>query len=289
MTIQKALSSASEFLAKTSQSPRLDAELLLAMLLKKPRSYLLAHSDESLSYIQHTQFRLLLNKRRRGLPIAYITGHKEFYGLDFFVNRYVLVPRPDTEVLVENVIQFIKNDLVNAQAQTLLVDVGTGSGCIPIAVCSHVDGIKAFGLDISTKALQVARINVNKHHLDERIEFVQSDLFSALPEALFRTHDVIVTANLPYLPNKMEGSPELDREPKLALYSGDDGLVLYKKFVQQIERLKPKAVFAELFSNQVQPLFSQLSGYESPEITAMSGKAVMVKIKRFPPKADGEY
>ena len=195
MQIKEALKWGHEELFLSSGSARLDAEILLAHILKKPTTFLLAHDEHKICSLKLWLYQRAIRKRKEGMPVAYLTGHKEFYFLDFEVNRNVLVPRPDTEILVECVIEYIKQ-----RNDTILLDIGTGSGCIPISVCKNVDGITAVATDISRKALKVARKNIKKHGLANRIDLIHSDLLKNVPPGLFDGRGVIVTANLPYIP-----------------------------------------------------------------------------------------
>ena len=193
MQIKEALKWGHEQLFLSSSSARLDAEILLSHILKKPTTFLLAHDEQKLCSFLHFsrndkfkitffplwRYKRLIRKRKEGMPVAYLTGHKEFYFLDFEVNRNVLVPRPDTETMVECVIEYIKqrnDETMTRRNDIILLDIGTGSGCIPISVCKNVDGLTAVATDISRKALKVARKNIKKHNLINRIQLIHSDL-----------------------------------------------------------------------------------------------------------------
>jgi release factor glutamine methyltransferase len=285
MNIKETIFWGYEQLTPTSESPRVDAELLLAYVLKKSTTFLFTHDKEAVDRysafpINLWKFRRLIRKRRRGIPVAYLVGHKEFYGLDFNVNRHVLVPRPDTETLVEAVIEYLHETEGEDDHPRLLIDVGTGSGCIPISILKNVPGLRAVAIDISWAALSVAEANVRKHHLDGRVRLARSNLLGGLDLTEFEGADVILTANLPYLPDKMEVKPELTFEPSIALYSGVDGMDLYKKFVQQLAVLRPKAIFLELYEWQIALLGTQLLGYELKYSKVMSGEARCLMLER---------
>ncbi|MBI5422369.1 peptide chain release factor N(5)-glutamine methyltransferase, partial [Candidatus Peregrinibacteria bacterium] len=219
MMIQEAILWGYEQLTPTSDSPRVDAELLLAHVLKKSTTFLFTHEKERLDRsrcwpLNEWHFRRLIQKRKRGVPVAYLVGHKEFYALDFKVNHSVLVPRPDTEILAECVIEYVRGlRSQNSGLSLLLVDVGTGSGCIPISVLKNVPGLNAVATDISRSALSVAKENAKRHSVSRRIRFFKSDLLNQVPAEILKGHAVILTANLPYLPDKMEVKPELGFEP----------------------------------------------------------------------------
>jgi len=294
MQIKEALKWGHEQLFLTSPSARLDAEILLSYILKKPTTFLLAHDEHKICSIKLWLYKRAIRKRKQGMPVAYLTGHKEFYFLDFKVNRNVLVPRPDTETLVECVIEYIrhtksatpssrhlykKSQITNHKSQILL-DIGTGSGCIPISVCKNVEGLIAVATDISQNALRVARWNIKKYGLEGRIRLIHSDLLKNVLPELFDEREVIVTANLPYIPTDYQISPELKYEPQISLFGGNDGMDLYKKIVQQLIPIKPKAIFFELFEDQIAILKTCLPDYQLKYIKNMSGKARVLVMER---------
>lgn len=255
-----------------SDSARLDAELLLSHVLKKERSYLLAYDEIKLSLLEMRQFRYLVKKRKMGLPLAYILGKKEFYGLDFKVNKHVLIPRPDTEILVESAISYL-------QPGDLLLDVGAGSGCIPISILKNKKGLKAVATDISKKALLVAQENAKTHRVGDRIQFFNSDLLEAISPKLFKNRTVVVTANLPYVPLNHAVNKEAQFEPALALFAENNGLGLYQKLFQQLEDIKPKAIFLECYEFQIPALREQMKNYQLVEVKNMLGEARMLHLE----------
>jgi release factor glutamine methyltransferase len=320
MLIKEAILWGYEQLTPTSDSPRVDAELLLAHVLKQSTTFLFTHDEQKISsflgfappslrlrwgyarndksspiFFPLWRYKRLIRKRKQGIPVAYLAGHKEFYGLDFKVNRHVLVPRPDTETLVEAVIEYINRSFPNttegaipqsrrrgsgSSPSVVLVDIGTGSGCIPISVIKNVPGLEAVAIDISSSALRVAKANVKKHHLQSRITLVRSNLLDTIDLDPFEDHEVILTANLPYLPDKMEVAPELSFEPSISLYGGSDGMDVYRRLMTQIERLRPKAIFLELYEWQIGLLQAQFPGYELKYAKTMSGDARCLMLER---------
>lgn len=264
---------------KGLDSAALDAELLLSNVLQKDRTYLMAHDEEKITLKQFSRFRYLVDKRKKKIPVAYILGHKEFYGLDFKVNKHVLIPRPDTEILVESVIAYLKpNDL--------LVDVGTGSGCIPIPILKHQPQVRAIAIDISKKALRIAEENASLQGVENRIQFYCSDLLKKVPKEVFDRKNVVVTANLPYVPPDYEVNEEANFEPKLALYAKNNGLGLYQKLFDQLVHLKPKAIFIECYEFQIKPLTESLKSYHVQEVKQMLGEARMVQLEEA---KDGQH
>lgn len=269
MTIKKLVSSYSKKLK--SSSPILDIELLLSKILNKPKEYLYTYPDKKLTTSQKINFKRLFNRRLKGEPIAYILEHQEFYKLDFKVNKNVLIPRPETEILVEEVIKYYKSQVSNLKPLISIVDIGVGSGAIIIALAKHfchtepverIDKntqIKFYGTDISVKALNIAKQNAKLNKV--KIKFLKGNLLEPLIETQnseFRIQNSIITANLPYLDKKEKNLlPSSDTrglkfEPKIAWDGGEDGLKYYREFFKQIKNynLKPQAIFLEIGHNQ---------------------------------------
>lgn len=207
-------------------APRLEAELLLTHVLRCSRADLYAHPEHPVKSQQHADYQELLNRRAEGEPLPYLTGHVEFYGLDFTVDPRVLIPRPETETLVE-----LALELVSHHSSPLIADVGTGSGCISVTLAVHAPLARVYALDLSPQALRVAQANALRHGVAGRVTFLQSDLLRALPEPI----DLIV-ANPPYVAYQDWPSlpPEVRaHEPRLALDGGPDGLDLIRRLLDQ--------------------------------------------------------
>ncbi|MFH0955951.1 MAG: peptide chain release factor N(5)-glutamine methyltransferase [Candidatus Falkowbacteria bacterium] len=237
--------------------PHLEAEILLSETLKKPREFILSHGEQKLTKSQVANYKLLIKKRLKGMPVAYITGEKEFYGLKFKVNKNVLIPRPETELMVEETVKLAAR---NPKPATL-IDVGTGSGCIIITLAKILNqksrisllrqgfgeqvNYKLWGIDISKKALTVARQNAQMHHVNKKIKFVKGNLLEPLlknyklPADWRNNHrPLVILANLPYLaPAQIKNSPTIKYEPKSALDGGQDGLKYYRQLFRQINKL----------------------------------------------------
>lgn len=278
MKIKDALLWGYEVLTPSSNSARLDAELLLAHVLRKPATFLLAHDETEVGFFRLWRYKRLVEKRKAGWPVAYLTGHKEFYFLDLEVNRHVLVPRPDTEILVECVIDYLRQ--LQTKKPLLLLDVGTGSGCIPVAIVKNVGGVTAVATDISSGALRVAKRNVRKYGLRGRVQLFKSDLLLSLPARVFKGKEVIVTANLPYVPSGFTVHPSTKFEPDISLYGGEDGLDVYKRLMDQLKLIRPKAIFLELFEFQTAILATRMKGYELKFVKPTSGQARVMMIER---------
>jgi len=214
-------------------TPRLDAELLLAKALGRKREWLLAHLDAEVSEAQAARFRALTARRAGREPLPYILGQVEFYGLAFKVDKRVLIPRPETELLVEKALDWAQREARQGHKLTI-ADVGTGSGAIAVTLAVHIgERATIYALDSSPQALEVARENARNHGVEARIVFLRSDLLSALPEPV----DLIV-ANLPYVASGELATlaPELAHEPRQALDGGADGLSHIRRLLAQARR-----------------------------------------------------
>ncbi len=240
---------AATLLAAGVDSPRLDAEVLLAHCLGVQRSYLLAHLERPLPAAGQSSFGALVARRAAREPLAYIIGERWFYGLALAVTPAVLIPRPETELLVEAALNWVRT---RRDGACRLVDVGTGCGAIAIAIAVHTDSSAAtiLATDISAEALTLARRNAERQGVAGRITFLQSDLLASMPQAV----DVIV-ANLPYVAEVDRGSlmPEVrDYEPATALFGGPDGLTQIGRLLAQApDCVRPGgALFFEIGWNQ---------------------------------------
>jgi release factor glutamine methyltransferase len=234
--LKQALASAVERLDSADVgSPRLNAETLLMFVLGVNRAYLYAHPERELTAEELARYDEVVGQRSTGMPSQYITGHQEFWGLDFVVSRAVLIPRPETEHLVETVLELAR-EVVNPK----LVDVGTGSGCIALTLASELQTAEVYGVDLSADALEMARANAARLQLDERVKFLQSNVL----EALAGIHDFdFVVSNPPYV-----GKNEADKvqrtvfefEPRMAVFSGESGLDVIRPLIKQAHAaLKP--------------------------------------------------
>jgi len=253
MNIKSAIIESSKILnSKEIESADLEAEIFLSYVLRRPREFILAHPEMELNYQQTWRMNRLVRQRTRGVPVAYLIGHKEFYGLDFLVNKNVLIPRPETELIVDEVIDLIKKEKIKNKKA---IDVGTGSGCIICSLAKNLkdDIIEFYGLDISKKALAVARKNAQKNGVDDCIHFLYGDLLNVTDKTIF-AEPVIITANLPYLTiDQVKNSPTIQKEPRIALLSGVDGLDHYRRLFGQINEcgIENKAViFCEINETQ---------------------------------------
>ncbi len=216
-------------------SARLDCELLASFAISKPRTWLHANPEHKLSSQQTTKLQNLLNRRLGQEPLAYITNNKEFFGLDYYVDEDVLVPRPETEDLVELVL-----DKTDSTPKSVL-DLGCGSGVIGITLKLKRPKWNVALSDISTSALKVAKKNAIKHGVSANLHFSAADM---LP---LNQHFDIICANLPYVPKSFEKNKDISFEPKDSLFSGTDGLNHYRKFLNSLSQSsgKPKILALE--------------------------------------------
>ncbi len=230
MTVLQAIQRSVDFLAKKGvESPRLHAELLLAHVLQVPRMKLYLDFERILAEDQQNSLRELVRRRGQREPLQHILGSACFCGLDLTVNRDVLVPRPETEILAELGWQFLKT----IAAPPLALDFGTGSGCIAIALATQCPAARVSALDVSPAALALARQNAAKHAVDSRIEFFTGDGFAALPAD---TRFDLIISNPPYIPAAEIATldPEVrDHDPRLALDGGADGLDFYRRLARE--------------------------------------------------------
>ena len=212
-------------------SPRLDAEVLLAHVLNQPeRIYLYVHFDQPLEQSELAAYRECIKRRVNYEPVAYITGHRDFMGLDFKVTRDTLIPRPDTEILVEAVLQ----RLPAAGENSMLADIGTGTGAICLSLLNYLPKLKAVAVDISSGALAVAQENSVSLGLSQRVEFLQGDLLAPL-KAKGELLNAIVS-NPPYIPKADIAALASDvkaYEPMGALDGGEDGLDFYRRLLAE--------------------------------------------------------
>ena len=228
-TIQQALA---QGISRDIES--LDTQLLLCHVLDVERSTLYAYPERELAPEQEQRYLSLLERRAQGEPVAYLTGHKEFYGLDLVVDSRVLIPRPETELLVETALHICRQKIA-AGHPPIVADIGTGSGAIPIALAVNEPRLPyLYATDISADDLAVAALNCQRHHVEQRIHLLQGDLIAPLPEPVD-----LLTANLPYVGTSETPllTPDVyDYEPHLALFSGPEGLDLLERFLKDVAR-----------------------------------------------------
>jgi len=233
--LKAALASAFERLTTASVgSPRMNAEVLLMFTLGVDRAYLYAHPERELTNEESARYDAALDQRAQGVPSQYITGHQEFWGMDLIVSPAVLIPRPETEHVIETVLP-----LARSLTTRRIVDVGTGSGCIALALAKELPRAEIHATDISPAALEIARANTSRLQLVSRIQFHQTDLLHGLPSQSFD----FVVSNPPYVGESEADQVQLEvrkYEPRNAVFAGPTGLEVIARLIPQAEAaLKP--------------------------------------------------
>jgi release factor glutamine methyltransferase len=245
-------------------SPRLNAELLLMFTLNSDRAYLYAHPERELGADEYIRYDAALADRARGVPAQYITGHQEFWGMDLIVSPAILIPRPETEHVIETVIELA---MQRKNAALRIADVGTGSGCIALALAKELPQAEIHATDISPAALEVARANASRHQLDSRICFHQADLLAEFDDNYF---DFIVS-NPPYVGESEEDQVQLEVrkfEPHDAVFAGNTGTEVIARLIPQAHAaLKPGGwlvmEISGTIAEEVRPL---LAGWKDVQI-----------------------
>jgi release factor glutamine methyltransferase len=229
--IAEMLKNATEILQQSGiAEPRREANSLLAFALQKDKTFLIAHNDYELSSDEEIKFQAFLQRRANREPFQYITGEQEFYGLDFLLTPAVLIPRPETEIIVENAIEILA-----ARASSRFCEVGVGSGCISVSILHNVGTASAIGLEISQAALEIAKKNAEKHQVLQRFELKVSDVFAGLNDEKF----YLIVSNPPYIPRQDIENLQAevrDFEPLSALTDGKDGLSIIEKIIADAPR-----------------------------------------------------
>ncbi|PIY85173.1 peptide chain release factor N(5)-glutamine methyltransferase [bacterium CG_4_10_14_0_8_um_filter_33_57] len=251
MLVKKALQYSKEILKKADiTTPQLDAEVLLSFILKKSKEWLYTNNLYELSATEIFQYKKLIKHRKNHEPIAYITSQKEFFGLNFYVDKNVFIPRPETEILVETALKIISSrQMAKKQEKLVIADIGTGSGCIAISVTKKLAKIenlnfKIYAIDISQKTLEVAKLNTKNQNIPRKITFLKGNLLLSVPEKV----DLILS-NPPYVLESEKISPEVKFEPKKAVFVTKKSF--FREFIAQIdEKMKKNGICLMEIGNQ---------------------------------------
>jgi len=234
MNIQETITKATKILERSNiKTSCLDSELLLSKVLKKDRKYIILNSKKNLNENYLSNFNKLIDRRKKGEPVAYLTNFKEFWKQKYFINKNVLIPRPDTEILVEEILK-----LYEKEKKLNLLDIGTGSGCLLLSILKDRKNFMGTGIDISKKALNVARFNAKLQHLSNRVKFYNSDI-----DKFFIGKYDLILSNPPYIKNFDIKYLEKDVayfEPKVALDGGSDGFSKITKVIIKASTLIKK-------------------------------------------------
>lgn len=244
---------------------RFEAEVLLGALLSVERIFFRTQSEFQLSFFQRYRFYIWLLQRNKKTPVAYIIGHKEWVGMKILVNKHTLVPRDETEVLIEHIKNF-KRDFVPRK----ILDVGTGSGCIALALQRIFLDVSITGLDLSTSALRVAIQNESQILVEKKITWLHSNL---LQKISFGSEFDIIVANLPYVPTKIAVTKEVGREPSTAIFSGGDGLNHIRRLATELrtKKIRFKELWLEFLPEQEPSIGDIFGAYEVRFLTDVGG------------------
>jgi release factor glutamine methyltransferase len=277
--------------AQQVPSPRMNAELLIMFTIDCNRAYLYAHPERELLSAEVQRYEEAIARRATGVPAQYITGHQEFWGLDLIVSPAVLIPRPETEHVVETVLELISGGEGNQSQQQRagapaphirIVDVGTGSGAIALALAKELRNAEIYATDISAEALEVARANAARHELTSRITYHQADLLTGLPPGKF---DVVVS-NPPYVGESEEEQVQFEVrkfEPRGAVFAGLTGLEVIERLIPQArEALRPGGwIVLEISGTIAAGVQQLLSGWADVRITNdLQGIARVARARR---------
>lgn len=239
MTIKQAMEKAIvNFKLEKIESPILKARMLMQYVLKKPREYIMIYDSKKLTPKQEEQYIKGMNDIQKGTPIEHITHQKEFMKLNFYVDENVLIPRQDTETLVEEVIKLASKPRINnknakfvPELQAKFLDLCTGSGAIAVSLAKYIENCEVTATDISPQAIEIAKTNAKNNQVENKITFIESDLFKSIVE---EKYDIIVS-NPPYIKQEVLKTldKEVQKEPRLALDGGKDGLDFYQKIIKE--------------------------------------------------------
>jgi len=264
-----------------SETYSLDAQVLLAHILNKPRAWVLAHPETQLSHLQQENLAIALTQLESNMPLAYVLGHWEFFGLDFEISPATLIPRPETELLIEHALAWLQEHPEARQA----ADVGTGSGCIAVTLAKHTPNLAITATDISPEAIEIACANAKKQQVDRQITFIQANLLY-----VDRKSFNIICANLPYIPTTTLHTLDVfGREPTLALDGGSDGLDLIRSLITDGRaRLAPGGLLLLEIDSSHGAAALTLAQETFPEanvrlIQDLSGRDRLIRVERAQP------
>lgn len=244
MKISQVLEQSQEKLKNNIKDYQKEALLIASFVLDSPIEKIISQTDKKIKHSKYKKIIELSKKRSQNWPLAYLTGIKSFYNLDFMVNKNTLIPRPESELIIEEI---IKNNFNISEQETIIIDIGTGSGCLIISladILKNKESISFYAIDISRRALKVAQKNAKKHKSKKDIKFLRGGLLGPVKRKLKnikKESHIIIIANLPYLTKEeIKKEPSIQLEPRRALYGGKDGLKYYKKLWSQIKKIKEK-------------------------------------------------
>jgi release factor glutamine methyltransferase len=269
--LRETLNSAIQRLAAAQvPSPRLNAELLLMFTLGCDRAYLYGHPERELTGEEQSRYDEVLNQRSKGVPAQYITGHQEFWGMDLIVSPAVLIPRPETEHVIERVLEIgtVRVGRTLLSDALKIVDVGTGSGCIALALAKELPQAEIHATDISPEALEIAEANAARHQMTSRIHFHDTDLLKGLPTRYFD----FVVSNPPYVGESEEDTVQLEVrkfEPRGAVFAGTTGIEVIERLIPEArDALKPGGwLVMEISGTIAEQVVGLLSDWDEVQVT----------------------
>ncbi len=262
ISINQALKETVGKLEGIATTPLLDAQVLLSNVLQKDRLYIILNGDKILTKDEYNEYNKMIDLRLQGVPVQYIVKKQEFMGLDFMVDKGVLIPRPDTEILVEKVLSHIKKD-----KEYRIIDIGTGSGAITVSLAKYIEKSYVYSVDISEKAIEIAKTNAEKHGVLSKINFLQGSLFEPIENIGIKGKIDILVSNPPYIPSKDIENLQVEvskYEPKIALDGGEDGLDFYRKIIYHSRNYLKKGgyIALEVGHDQAQRVKEIMESYE---------------------------
>jgi len=269
-------------------SPSINADTLLSFVLSCDRTKLYTNPDEIISDADISRYKDLINERIRHVPLQYITHRVEFMSLDFVVDERVLIPRPETEILVETVLKN-EHDKQYSKRKITIMDIGTGSGNIAVSLAKNLSNVEIYASDISQEALEIAKTNAQEHKVVDNIHLLHGDLFSAFVGYAEKEHIDFIVSNPPYVSESewKNLEPELrDHEPRVALVAGKDGLCFYKQIIKEAtDWLMPDGYLiieiGETQANTIIKLMEREGHYEDFEIIKdLQGKERVISARR---------
>ena len=272
-TISQAIAEGVRILrASGIEQERRTAGLLLCHAIGIDRTHLLTKSEEHIDEVKYRVYHRLLERRAAGEPVQYLTGRQEFYGLDFFVTPDVLIPRPETELLIEKVLKIVDTEGLDSP---LIVDVGTGSGCIAVTLAANLFNARLIATDVSDRALIIALNNAAKHRVNDRIEFLQGDLLEPLSNRGQTASIDLIVSNPPYVDEGLKSSIQRevrDWEPHGALFGGVDGIEFYQRLISDCpEYLKTGGhLVIEIGYGQLEAIESMVAGTPSLKLVEVT-------------------
>lgn len=270
VSINEALNHAYKELNNKVATPLLDAKVFLCHILGVDKLYLIVNKDRVLSDNEYNEYNKLIQNRLLGIPVQYLVKNQEFMGLDFYVEEGVLIPRPDTEILIEKILKSIDNS-----KEYKIVDIGTGSGAITVSLAKYIKNSHIYSVDISKRALEIGKKNAMSHGVLSQIDFLQGSIYDPIDSLGLEGKIDIIVSNPPYIPTKDIENLQIEvakYEPKLALDGGHDGLKFYRKIIDKAPQyLKDNGILAlEVGHDQAKEIVSLMKekeSYDNIEIT----------------------